>query len=144
MTLRKRSRPSVLEPESPEATEPAAAGRDEIPAETADPRREITSGGLILARITWLFVGPVALCLLLVGIVNAGSGWATVLDAVFFVLLGLIVLCRWTEQRSGKALTAYGDEPSTWAHFRRFVTAFVPLALGAWVVANVIGNHILG
>ncbi len=143
MASKKHKRTLVHEAGTVQQAEGATAAPTETPAEPREVQ-EITSGKLILARIFWVFLGPVALSLMLLGIANAGSGWATLLDLAFLMVLGLTVLCRWSEQRSGKAMTAYGDEPSTWAHFRRYVRTFVPLALVAWIVANAIGNHILG
>lgn len=103
----------------------------------------ITRFSVLVARVTWFFVGPLALLLLLIGIVNVGSGWATALDVLFFCFVGLMVWCRWVEQRSGQATTVYG-EPATPEHFRRYVRTLLPSAAGAWLVANLLGNHIVG
>jgi len=130
--------------ENTHTTKEAPAESSATVAKKSEHDQEITSVGSALTRIAWLFVGPVALCLLLFGIANTGSGWATVLDLVYFVVFGLTIFCRWSEQRSGKAMTAYGDEPSTWGHFRRYVKVIVPVGMAAWIVANAIGNHFLG
>ena len=110
----------------------------DVPAHTPNAAPVITSFGVMFAHVAWFFVGPLALLLTLFSIVNAGTGWATVLDAVFFVLVGLIVWCRWFDQRSGQATTCYG-EASTWADCRRYML-WMPVVAGvAWIVANVIG-----
>jgi hypothetical protein len=93
-------------------------------------------------RLLWFIVGPAMLMVLAVLIVNSGSGWWTVLDMLFFVAIALMVWSRWAEIRSGYGRTAYND-PATPAHFRRYVTVMVPVALAAWAVANVLGNHLL-
>lgn len=103
--------------------------------------RTITSFRVLLARVTWFFIGPLALFLLVLGIASAGSGWATALDVLFFGFVAVMVWCRWVEQRSGRATTAYG-EPATSEDFRRYVLTLLPLAAGAWLVANLLGNHI--
>jgi hypothetical protein len=95
----------------------------------------------LVARMFWFFVGPMVAILTLLGILFQGSGWLTVLDAVYLTAVVLMVGSRWVEQRSGEAATATG-EPSTWAHFRRYATVLVPVALCAWLAANVVGNHI--
>jgi hypothetical protein len=112
----------------------------DVPAHTPDAAPVITSFGVLIAHVTWYFVGPLALLMTLFNIVNAGTGWATVLDAVFFVLVGLTVWCRWFDQRSGQATNSYG-EPSTWEDCRRYML-WLPVVAGvAWIVANLIGNH---
>jgi hypothetical protein len=116
----------------PKGTEAAA------PTPTSAP--VITGFGVLFAHVTWFFAGPLALLLTLFSIVNAGSGWATALDAVFFVVVGLMVWCRWFDQRSGQSTTGTG-EPSTWADCRRYML-WMPVVAGvAWIIANVIGNH---
>lgn len=102
----------------------------------------ITSFAVMIAHITWLFIGPLVLVLTLFSIVKAGSGWGTVLDAVFFVLVGLTVWCRWFDQQSGQATNCYG-EPATWANCRRYML-WLPVVAGvAWITANVMGNRLM-
>ena len=76
----------------------------------------------------------------LLSIVRAGTGWATVLDFVFFVVVAAMVFARWVEQRSGQGATMSG-EPSTWEDFRRYAIRLPLLAIALWIVANVLGNH---
>lgn len=141
MTTKSRhGRPVPLAHTTTRATPREIADSAEAAATTLKDVRMTVSG--LLARTTWLLAGPFALLVTLYGIVNTSSGWVTTLDAVFFVIVGLMIGCRWAEQRSGQGTSAYG-EPSTWADFQRYVKALVPLALGAWMVANVLGNHIL-
>jgi hypothetical protein len=131
----------------PKADSAANAAVQARPKETEVPHAPnnapaITSFAVMIAHITWFFIGPMVLLLTLFSIVNAGTGWATVLDIVFFVLVGLTVWCRWFDQRSGQATNSYG-EPATWADCRRYML-WLPVVAGvAWVVANVIGNHFM-
>ena len=99
--------------------------------------------GLMVARLFWGIGGPMFMTLAILGNVASGGGWLTVVDGVFFLLLGATVACRWVDQRSGFAVTSDG-EPSTWAHFRRYVQVIVPTAVAAWAIANVVGNYLLG
>jgi hypothetical protein len=94
----------------------------------------------MIAHLTWFFVGPLALLLMLFSIARAETGWVTILDAVFFALVGLTVWCRWYDQRSGQATTSYG-EPATEADCRRYMLRMPVVAGVAWIAANVIGNH---
>jgi hypothetical protein len=127
---------------NPAANTAVQVSKDTDVAHTPNAAPAITSLGVLFAHVTWFFVGPMALFLTLLCIVNVGTGWATVLDAMFFVLVGLTVWCRWFDQRSGQATNSYG-ESSTWADCRRYIL-WVPVVAGvAWIVANVIGNHFM-
>jgi hypothetical protein len=101
-----------------------------------------TSLGIVGVHLLWLFIGPFALLLFLMNIARTGSGWLTGLDLGLLIVVILMLCARWIDQRSGQATTVYG-EPSTWADFRRYALTLPVLAGVAWIVANVIGNHIL-
>jgi hypothetical protein len=122
-----------------ERTKPKVA---EVPAGGPGDEHAVTSVRVLFVHLIWLFIGPLALLLTLYGIAGTGNGWATTQDAVFFVLIGLMVWCRWLDQRSGQGTTING-EPSTWADFRRYALLTPAVAGAAWIVANVIGNHVL-
>ncbi len=104
--------------------------------------REAGSGSAALSRLMWMLFGPLLLCLITYGIVTSGSGWLTTRDAAFVVVVALMVGGRRREHRSGAALTATG-EPATEKHLTRYVRILLPLAACVWVVANVLGNHVL-
>lgn len=98
------------------------------------------SGSSVLARVCWMMIGPMVLALLAFHIVSAGSGWFTPADFAFLAVLGGTVLARWVEHRGGHAQTATG-EPATADHLRRYVLGAMLLGLGAWSLANLLGNH---
>lgn len=125
----------------PEPSDSSPAGTESRLPPEGD--RSITSFWLLPVRILWFAVGPVALLLTLAKIAGSDNGWLTVVDAVFWVVVGLMVGFRWLDQRSGVATNAFG-EPSTWADFRRYAALLPLVALAAWLVANALGNHILG
>jgi len=104
-------------------------------------RPVVTSAWLLGMRAVWMFLGPMALVIVSLGIVNSSTGWLTALDAGYFAFIALMIGCRWVEQKSGQATTATG-EPATWSDFNRYVAALVPLAVVVWIVLNVIGNHV--
>ena len=103
---------------------------------------EINSFWVLGARLTWVFLGPVALLAITYGIVTGGTGWLTAFDAAFAVVAALMLLGRWTEQRSGSAMTLTG-QPATDEQLKHYVTVLIPVAVAVWVVANVVGNHVL-
>jgi hypothetical protein len=102
--------------------------------------KPITNVFVLGAHLTWFILGPMALLVILYGIGQSGSGWATALDALYFAFAFGVLFARWIDQKSGQGLNAEG-KPSTWADFRRYVYTFVPLAVVLWIAANVIGNH---
>lgn len=101
------------------------------------------SMGEVLARLFWIFVGPLALAVLAFAIVKTGNGWLTGPDFAFLGLLAGVMLARCLEFRGGHAQTADG-EPATPAHLRRYLVGATLIGLAVWVVANVIGNNVLG
>jgi len=103
---------------------------------------QINSLSVLGARLTWIIVGPAVLLGLTFGIVSSGSGWVTALDIAFCVVAGLMLLGRWVEQRSGSATDSRG-EPATPEQLRRYVSTLIPVAATIWLMANVLGNHIL-
>jgi hypothetical protein len=78
---------------------------------------------------------------MLLNVVRTGSGWLTAFGATYFLVVAVMLLGRWVDQRSGQGTTTTG-EPSTWEDFRRYALLLPPLALGAWILANVVGNHV--
>lgn len=94
------------------------------------------------ARLTWQYFGPACLGVATAGIVRLGGGWATQNDAIFAVLVGVILLGRWMEMRSGTAMTADG-KPAKSSKIRRFASVLMSMALCIWVTANILGNHAL-
>jgi hypothetical protein len=102
---------------------------------------QISSLKVLGARLTWLMLGPVALALMIWAIASKGRGWLTGLNAAFFVVLGLTILGRWVEQRSGAATTLTG-RPATLAHCKRYTVVLLAVAAVAWVVANLVGRAV--
>jgi hypothetical protein len=104
--------------------------------------REIASISVLGARATWVLAGPLALAGITYGIVSRGTGWLTGLDAAFGAVVVLMLLARRVEFRSGSATSLTG-EPATPAAYRCYMTLLPVLAAAVWIVANVLGNHIL-
>ena len=108
------------------------------------PPRHVESqsrGSVILARLFWFFIGPLALVLLAYLIFSGGDGWTTWYDAAFGGVVGLMLLARWFELQSGEGQDSYGN-PANASHFPRYLRLAVPIALAVWLVANVLGNHV--
>jgi hypothetical protein len=103
---------------------------------------QTTSALAVFGRITWMMLGPLALAAAVFGIITSGSGWATGTDLFYFIVLGLMILGRWLEFRGGNPQTGSG-EPATPEMLPRYVFFALMIGLSVWVVANVIGNHLL-
>lgn len=116
-------------------------GHTESPPGPGD--HQITSLSVLFARLTWVFMGPALLFLLTLGIVRTSTGWLTMLDAGFVIVVLLMTLGKFHELRSGSAMTTKG-EPATIADFQPYVMRLLATAAGIWVAANVVGNHFLG
>ena len=97
---------------------------------------------LVVARIYWLFLGPVILGALTLVAFSSKGGWLTMIDFMFLALLGGLILARWYEFRGGNPQTNMG-EPATWAHFRRYALITVLFGLSVWVLTNLLENHVL-
>jgi hypothetical protein len=105
--------------------------------------RTATSFPAFAGRLCWMIVGPFALGVCAVGIAGRRDGWLSLLDVMYFVALAVTLVGRWTEFRSGAPLTATG-EPATADDLRRYAVGLGLIGLGAWVVANLIGNRGVG
>lgn len=96
----------------------------------------------VLGRLFWMMLGPLTLGVAVYYILTSASGWRTVADIFFFAILGGMILGRWLEFRGGNPQTSTG-EPASPAHLRRYVLFLVIGGPIVWLLANVIGNHLL-
>jgi hypothetical protein len=111
----------------------------EIPMRNDDG---INSFSALFGRVFWTMIGPLSLVLLAFTIIRIGSGWMTWADIAYFAVLGGMLLARRQEFRRGNRRRADGN-PATPADLHRYVQLIIPIGLGVWVVANVVGNHLL-
>src|SRR5262245_45103186 len=95
---------------------------------------ETTSFRAALARITWMFLGPLAAFVAGVGLFVQHHGVLSFGDVPFFLAVGAILVGRWVEYRGGNAQSATG-EPVTDAHVRRYLIAVSACALLVWAAA---------
>jgi hypothetical protein len=103
---------------------------------------QITSLFVLVARLFWTFLGPI----LLFGAgysVGSHRGWFTPWDAFFGVVVILMIMARWIEQRSGTGATLSGRK-STPTDFHRFEFVLVAASAVIWLGANVFSNVLRG
>ncbi len=102
----------------------------------------ISGLGVLGARLTWTALGPLALVATLWGVASARKGWLTPLDAVFVVIVAVMILARWVEQRSGTATTMTG-QPATPVQCKRYTVGLLVVAIVAWIAAKLLGSYLL-
>jgi hypothetical protein len=96
----------------------------------------------VFGRLFWMMVGPLGLVLTTYFIVTSGTGWTTTADLIYFIILGGMILGKWLEFRGGSPLTSTGER-ATAADLRRFILMVVTAGPVVWVIANILGNHLL-
>lgn len=94
----------------------------------------------VIGRLAWIFVGPLTLMLLLMTFATHPRDWFSGMTFIYFAVLLIMIWGRWREHRAGSPKTVYGD-PAKPEHFRQYLLVIVPLALAAWVLANVVGHR---
>ena len=97
---------------------------------------------VLIGRLLWLIIGPIALFVLTLFIVITDSGWLTGYDLGFYITVGLMLLSRWLVIRSGYGRTIHGSH-ATLETFHHYAMRLVPWAVMAWTIANLVGNHLL-
>lgn len=103
---------------------------------------EYDSPLLLLTRLYWLALGPIFAMFSLIAVARTSAGWLTVIDGVYFVLLGLLPLSRWLEFRLGKLETSAG-KPATGTDLRNYVLLVAIGGAVAWAVAKLISNYLI-
>ncbi|HNQ22995.1 MAG TPA: hypothetical protein PKK06_07870 [Phycisphaerae bacterium] len=110
--------------------------------------------GALIARVFWFMAGPLLLAVTVYGIVTHGGGWSTRWDVAFGVIVVLMLLARWLEHRAAstprdedaavpEGTSAGGGAAADPVALRRYCLWLLGVAVGMWVVANVLGNHLL-
>jgi hypothetical protein len=113
---------------------------DQSPGEQKPP--QISSFKVLGARLTWAVLGPLALLATAWVLASRRKTWLTGLDLLFAAIVGLMILGRRVEQRSGAATTLTG-EPATEAQCQRYTVGVLVIAALAWLAAKVLANYVL-
>lgn len=97
----------------------------------------------ILSRIFWMILGPFLLLNFGYVIATQGGGWLTLTDGFFLACVLGLIAARYVEFQSGAGRTSTG-EPLTAEKLRRYLLGVVAVCGVAWLIVNVIGNHVVG
>jgi len=108
---------------------------------TPSKGKPFTPPHIVLPRLVWVALGPVALLMSGATLLMNGGGWLSFSSLAFLVIIPVMVAGRFTEQNSGFGQDSTGA-PATWAGFRTYVLIMVPVLIGAWIVLNVIGGFV--
>lgn len=102
--------------------------------------RETMELRFLFVRLVWAAIGPAVMAGTFFLILQHGTGWATVLDAIYLTALVSTVGCRWWDFFRGDPRTTTG-EIATVDQIRNYSIAVIAIALVAWLAANLLGNH---
>lgn len=100
----------------------------------------VTSGWLLFARSYWMMFGPALLFILTIQIIRGADVALSIVDGIYFVGLGGILLARWFEFRKDQSLDSYG-EPMKPGDLQRFVVRTILVEIAIWVVAKLLGIY---
>ena len=90
-----------------------------------------TSFRAMLARVTWIFFGPMLLVVAAGAIATKSKSLFSFADGAYFFVLGAMLVGRWAEFRDGEPRTATG-EPATRQDLRRYALAVSCIGLLVW------------
>jgi hypothetical protein len=102
-----------------------------------------TAPSAALGRIVWMMLGPLLLIVAGFAIVSAADGWTALSDIAYLVILAAMLVGRWLEFRGGQPERADG-EPATASDLTRYLLVAPVIGLAGWVLANLVGNGLLG
>ena len=100
--------------------------------------QEYDSPSGCLIRLFWMIVGNALLIFCVMAIAQDTSGLFTPVDALFWVLVGSLMVARYVDIRYFNGLTSDSD-PATMADFRRYAVLLGFIAMGLWIGAHVFG-----
>ncbi len=105
-------------------------------------RDAMTSAPAAFGRLSWMIVGPLALAIFAISITSCHDGWLSPLfDLIYFVVVGGMLLGRWTEFRYAQLMIKVTGELATVGA----LCAGIPWASARFgrhsFAANLVGNQ---
>jgi hypothetical protein len=98
---------------------------------------------ILIARAFWMMFGPAFLMICaLVIVTSPGTGWRTLADIFYWLVLVGMLLGRWLEYQSGNARNSLG-EPGTARELRNYLIWASTIGAVIWIGANIISNYLL-
>lgn len=96
----------------------------------------------VLARITWMMIGPLAIAMAAYRVWSSGGGWVTATNQAYFIALAITLLGRVLEFCGGNPQRATG-EPATSSDLRTYIAGVIVVGLLLWLTVNVLGTYAL-
>ena len=95
--------------------------------------------GGCLIRLFWMFLGNAMLFLCAMAMAQEASGWFAPIDALFWVLVGSLLIARYVDIKHFNGTTGDGTA-ATMADFKRYTLILLVVSIGLWIGAHVIGS----
>jgi hypothetical protein len=91
-----------------------------------------------LLRLFWLFLGNVALALVAARILFRAEGLFSLLDAIYWSLVVLLIAARYADIRYCRGATAEG-KPASLRDWRRYAWILLLSAAAVWLTVCLVG-----
>jgi hypothetical protein len=101
-------------------------------------KQDYDASGGCLIRLFWMIVGNALLFLCAMAIAQGTSSWFSPIDALFWIIVGSLLITRYVDIRYFNGMTGDGDA-ATMADFRRYAVLLAMIAFCLWVGAHVLG-----
>jgi hypothetical protein len=95
--------------------------------------------GGCLIRLFWMFLGNAMLFLCAMAMAQEASGWFGPIDALFWALVGSLLIARYVDIAHFNGKTAEGNV-ATLADFKRYASILLVVSVGLWAGAHVVGS----
>lgn len=91
-----------------------------------------------LIRLFWMIVGNALLFFCAMAIAQGTSSLFEPIDALFWILVGSLLITRYVDIRYFNGMTSDGDA-ATMADFKRYALLLGFIAIGLWIGAHLFG-----
>lgn len=96
----------------------------------------VGSGSGCLLRLFWLFAGPAVTLFCLVFLFEKRLPFPSLIDSLYAMAAGAIILIRYIDIRYFSGETAEGAKPATMLDWRWFSVWVIALSVAAWALVR--------
>ena len=100
------------------------------------PGHQMSEAGCLI-RLGWMMFGNAALVICIVTIANHRGNFLSAADAVFWVVVLVLIWLRHVDITRMQGRTAHG-QPATLSHWKRYAGLLLAFSLVAWAVAHAV------
>lgn len=110
--------------------------------ESSEPTRQRDRGLGCLARLFWMVLGYLLLLFAAIEVVKRSGGWSlSVADLVYWAILAGMLAARYGDIRYFGGRTSDGQQPATWADWRRYSAILAILGLLLWIILHAVAAY---